>query len=249
MPTEYYLIVLVLITIIGGAIPLLFKHFKHEWMTLLLAFSGAFLLGITSIHLMPETFHELGDQAGIYIMLGFLLQLVIQRISHGVEHGHIHTHDHQTQGITAILPLFVGLSLHAFMEGIPLGFTYQDSQTMPAIFLGVAAHKIPEAITLTVLLLHRESKVNVWQYIIVFSIISPLSGILAMYYGQKFYFISHLLVYVIPIVIGAFLHISTTILYESGTKHHQLSKQKIFIVLLGIAMAMLTLLFHEHSHG
>jgi hypothetical protein len=77
--------------------------------------------------------------------------------------------------------------------------------------------------------------------------VSPISGMMAMYYGQKFYFISNILVYIIPVVIGAFLHISTTILYESGTKHHQLSTQKILVVLLGIGLAMATLLLHVHE--
>jgi zinc and cadmium transporter len=70
---------------------------------------------------------------------------------------------------------------------------------------------------------------------------------MAMYYGQKFYFVSNLLVYIIPVVIGAFLHISTTILYESGTKHHELSRQKVTVVLLGLGFALLTLLLHSHD--
>jgi zinc transporter ZupT len=240
-----FLILLIIFTVIGGSIPFLFKQFKSEWITLLLAFSGSFLLGITLLHLMPETFHDLGEKAGIFIIVGFFFQLILQRFSHGVEHGHVHEHPGHSHNI---LPIFIGLSVHAFMEGIPLGFNYQSSGTMPSIFLGVAAHKIPEAITLSALLLVSPTKYNKWIYVILFALVSPISGMLAMYYGQKFYFISNVLVYIIPVVIGAFLHISTTILYESGTKHHQLSTQKILVVLLGIGLAMATLLLHVHEH-
>jgi uncharacterized membrane protein YciS (DUF1049 family) len=69
-----------------------------------------------------------------------------------------------------------------------------------------------------------------------------------MEFGTRFYFISNLLVYVIPVVLGGFLHISTTILYESGTQHHQLSKQKLLAVLFGLSLAFATLLLHP-SHG
>ncbi len=240
----FYLLLLFVFTLLGGGIPFLFKQFKSSWFTLLLAFSGSFLLGITLLHLMPETFHELGEKAGIYILLGFFLQLILQRLSHGVEHGHVH--DHGTH-IHTISPIFLGLCIHAFMEGIPLGFNYQDTSTLPSIFFGVAAHKIPEAITLSSLLLVTPTKTNKWILVILFALVSPISGIMAMYYGQKFYFISNLLVYFIPVVIGAFLHISTTILYESGTKHHELSRQKVIVVLLGLGFALSTLLLHSHE--
>lgn len=238
-----YLLLLFVLTLIGSMIPVLFKKFNSAWMMLMLAFSGAFLLAITFLHLMPEVFHELGEKAGIYILAGFLLQLGLQRISHGIEHGHVHEHN-ITQH--AVSPIFVGLIIHAIMEGIPLGFSYQSSSTTPSIFLAIAAHKIPEAITLSTLLFIADIKKNKWMLIVLFALASPISGILAMYFGQKFYFVSNQLVYIIPIVAGAFLHISTTILYESGTKHHQLSRQKVIAVMLGLGFALATLLLHFH---
>lgn len=238
-----YLLLLFVLTVIGSMIPILFKRFNNSWMTLMLAFSGAFLLAITFLHLMPEVFHDLGEKAGLYILIGFLLQLILQRLSHGIEHGHVHEHNVTVHAVT---PIFLGLIIHAFMEGIPLGFSYQASGTTPSIFLAIAAHKIPEAITLSALLFAANIKKNKWLLIFLFAVASPLSGILAMYFGQKFYFISNQLVYIIPIVAGAFLHISTTILYESGTKHHQLSRQKVIAVMLGLGFALATLLLHIH---
>jgi zinc and cadmium transporter len=238
-----FFLLLFIASFCGSAIPFLFKEIKSIWMTLLLAFSGSFLLGITMLHLMPESFHELPHKAGMYILFGFFFQLLLQRFSHGVEHGHVHEHKNGEQ-VHAILPIFLGLSIHAFMEGIPLGFNYQATSTIKSVFLGVAAHKLPEAITLGVLLKASKPKQSVWIYLFAFAIMSPLAGVLAVFYGQKFYFITSILTNMIPIVIGAFLHIATTILYESGTKHHELSKQKVIFVLLGIAAALLTLLFH-----
>jgi zinc transporter ZupT len=238
-----YLILLFAITLMGGALPFVFRQLSSKNITLLLAFSGAFLLGISTLHLLPETVLELGEQAGIFILLGFLLQLVLQRFSHGVEHGHVHTHSHSH----TYWPVLLGLCVHAFMEGIPLGFNYQNNHTLPALFLGVAAHKIPEAITLSIFLLGMPGKQR-WLPVIGFALMSPVAAWLAMEFGTRFYFISNLLVYVIPVVLGGFLHISTTILYESGTQHHQLSKQKLLAVLFGLSLAFATLLLHP-SHG
>lgn len=231
----FLFILLFLVSIAACSIPIFFqKYFKENWMTLLLAFSGAFLLAITFIHLIPEVYHELGEKAGIYILIGFGLQLLLQRLSHGVEHGHVH--QHQLAPIS-FHPIFLGLFIHAFMEGIPLGFTYQSEHTMPSLFMAIAAHKIPEAITLSTLLLASNVKINKWIFILLFALASPLSAILAMLLGQNFYFISNQLIYIIPIVAGSFLHIATTILYESGTQHHQLSTQKIIATVAGLACA------------
>lgn len=213
-------------------------------MTLMLAFSGAFLLAITFLHLMPEVFHDLGEKAGLSVLFGFLLQLILQRLSHGIEHGHIHEHGLSSK---AIAPIFTGLFIHAFMEGIPLGFNYQSTRTSPSIFLAVAAHKIPEAITLSALLFATDVKKSQRVLLVFFfAIASPVAGIMAMYFGQKFFFISNQLIYINAIVAGAFLHISTTILYESGTRHHQLSRQKVITVMLGLGFALCTLLLHFH---
>ncbi len=244
-----YLALLFALTLIGAAVPLLKTGFKSSWIPLLLAFSGAFLLGISTLHLMPESFHEVGHQAGLYILVGFFLQLLLQKLSHGAEHGHVHVHDHEGgQHAHTVWPILAGLSIHAFMEGIPLGFNYQSGSTLPSIFLGVAAHKIPEAITLSVLLLSAGiARKKIWWSVFLFAMVSPLAGILALEFGQKFFLISSILTSIIPIVIGAFLHIATTILYESGTRKHELSRQKVIAVLLGLGFALLTLLFGAHE--
>ncbi|MEZ5047925.1 MAG: ZIP family metal transporter [Chitinophagaceae bacterium] len=241
-----YFLILFIITFVSASIPFIAKWYKASWQVLLLAFSGSFLFSISAIHLMPETFHELGHQAGMFIILGFFLQLLLQKFSHGAEHGHIHEHD--THGHQPIGMILIGLGIHAFMEGIPLGFNYQHEGTSPSLFLGVMAHKIPEALTLAAFILSARSISNKWFLIFFFALISPLAGILAMVYGQKFYFISSLLTYIVPIVIGSFLHISTTILYESGTKKHELSKQKIVAILLGVLFALCTYWLNEHTH-
>ena len=60
---------------------------------LLLAFSAAYLFALSIMHLLPEAF-EIGNakQMGLFIVLGFCLQLLIDTFSTGIEHGHVHLH-------------------------------------------------------------------------------------------------------------------------------------------------------------
>lgn len=241
-----YFIFLFVITLGAGLLPFYFKTITEKHLQLLLAFSGSFLLGITLLHLLPESFEEIGAQAGAFIFAGFLLQFLLQRFTHGVEHGHLHCHDGHahSQSLWAIL---LGLSVHAFLEGLPLGFEYNQAHTTSTVFFGVAAHKIPEAFTLGSLLLISKNK-SKWLWVIVFAAISPLAGLLANYFGHtmNFVFVEDAVAFLIPVVIGAFIHISTTILFESGTKHHEMSGRKIGAIILGVVLASLTLLLHQH---
>jgi zinc and cadmium transporter len=55
-------------------------------------------------------------------------------------------------------------------------------------------------------------------------------------------FVNQMLTLLVPIVIGAFIHISTTIFFESGTNHPKLDWKKIIAILFGLGLSLLTML-------
>jgi len=234
-------ILLALVTVVGGAVPLISRPLNDRNMNLLLAFSGSFLLGITCLHLLPETFSEIEGRAGVNLLIGFFLQLLIQRATHGVEHGHAHIHEHGHH--VSVLPILLGLSIHAFMEGIPLGFHYRNAATNPSLYLAIGAHKIPEAMIIGMLLKHSYGRQNAWILLSLFALVTPVSASLATWLGSSYLALSNAVTAIIPIVAGAFIHISTTIFYESGTRHHMLTIQKAGAMILGVTLAALTLAF------
>jgi zinc and cadmium transporter len=88
------------------------------------AFTGAYLLCLTFLHLLPELYHGHGVTAavsplliGSLMLAGFFAQVALDVISMGVEHGHTHAlhHGRMPVGIVA------GLCLHAFVEALALG--------------------------------------------------------------------------------------------------------------------------------
>jgi len=104
--------------LVGGALAFLFRQGTKPTLVLLLSFSGAYLLGITVLHLLPGAFAETNASPGYWILAGFLVQLLLEQFSRGVEHGHVHVHE---RGHTAMaIQVMIGLSLHAFLEGLPL---------------------------------------------------------------------------------------------------------------------------------
>ncbi len=239
------------ITVLGGSLPLWLRPLGVKSMQLLLAFSGAFLLGMTLLHLVPESFEEMGSSAGIYILGGFFLQLLIQKFTHGAEHGHSHVghspaghegHSHEVPAFS----ILAGLAVHAAIEGIPLGFHYRQSGTEPALYMAVAAHKLPEAMIVTSMAALIWGRKRAWLTIILFALITPLTGSLASLLGRSYSAVSQLVIVIIPVVAGVFLHIATTIFYESGTRNHHLTGRKAAAIAVGVGVSLLTLLFHFH---
>jgi zinc transporter ZupT len=249
-----YNLLLFVLTLLGGSAPLWLKSIDEQRTNYLLAFSGSFLLSITLLHLLPETFEDLGHEAGLFVLIGFFVQLLIQRFTHGVEHGHTHVnvedHHHHHHGDShshahaiPLMSVIAGLSLHAFMEGLPLGFNYRFEATEPSLYLAVAAHKLPEAMLLTSLVVHRKGRKSALLVLILFSFITPIASVLASFLGKRYLLMSNVIMWLVPIVAGAFIHIATTIFFESGTRQHMLTWRKTLAILLGVALGLTTLLF------
>jgi len=213
-----------LAVIIGVAIAILTKKQKSTYTKLLLSFSGAFLLALTLFDLLPEVYHHIdAKQTGLYIMCGILLQIILEFFSKGAEHGHVHIHKDDTQ-----FPwlLFISLCIHSFLEGFPI---HQHNDMV----YGVLIHKIPIAILITAFLLQSSySKLQILSFLVIFAAMTPLGTFIS----NNSSFMSNYVNVINAIVIGIFLHISTTILFESG-EGHKFNLSKLIAICLGILIA------------
>ena len=213
---------------------------RQTRLRLLLAFSAAYLFAIAIMHMLPEAFHEQNvKQIGLFIVLGFCLQLVLDTFSTGIEHGHVHLH---SQECHTHLPygIIVGLLLHSFLEGLPVYDIHSamGSNINHQLLLGLGIHNIPITIAFTALLKeHSTNKSKNLLLLILFSIMTPL-GYLSSYALQSFG-LNHYEVYsrsAYALVIGIFLHISTAILFETSD-HHRYNITKVLVMAAGIVLA------------
>ena len=104
MPISEYIFLFATVFLGGGLAFYLYRRLPAWALPLVLAFSGAYLLGITAIHLMPGVFHELEARAGLWLLAGFFIQLLLEVLSQGVEHGHIHAHQRALQCVSSQRP-------------------------------------------------------------------------------------------------------------------------------------------------
>jgi len=239
------LILLTALTLIAGLAPLFIRKNNSTMFHLALVFSGAYLLGITIVHLMPELFSgDLGHQeVALWVIIGYFMQLLLNFFTSGVEHGHLHMADDDHQhGSLTMVTLLAAMSVHALLEGILLSHvslvdTYQRSG---GLLTGIILHKMPAAFALMSLI---RCNYQGWRWpvylMILFSIMTPAGIFFGEYLAQMDWVQSSWLTILFALVTGNFLHISTTILLESSPGH-KLNWAKLLVIFAGTALALLT---------
>lgn len=224
----------------GIAAALLLKPSSKKNLKLLLAFSGAFLLSLTVLHLLPEVYeatlhggggheghdhaHEHGGHAvGIFIMAGIIFQIILEYFSQGAEHGHVHHHDHH-HGMPWLL--FISLCIHALLEGMPVSHH-------PDMAWGIGIHHFPIAIILTAFFINSGmKKLPVLLFMTAFAAMTPLGTLLSgqLAIAEEYY------PYISATVVGILFHISSTIIFESG-EDHKFNLAKLISIGLGVVLA------------
>jgi len=241
-----------LLSILGLALPVLVTGFfalyfklNQSVFKLVLAFGAAYLFSTTMMHLLPEAYGYNNTNVpsinfkavGLFIVIGFSIQLLIENLSAGVEHGHSH---HHTEVCHKHFPygIIIGLLIHSFLEGLPV--YNEGSSTNFQLILGLGIHNIPISFLFVALLKDHHVKVPlVLLFLFLFSMMAPLGYLFSLaVYKMQFMQVLSYQYGAHAIVIGIFLFISTAILFEAS-EEHKYSPAKIISMLLGIVLAFI----------
>lgn len=244
---QYWLIIVFFaVPVLIGILVQRFGRSK-DIVNVLLSFSGAFILAIAVLHILPELYLIGGAGIGKWLLAGFVLQVVLEFFSKGIEHGHTHVH----AGGSFQIIVLISLCIHSLLEGIP--FAGYETETvihdhdhahthtvsiigMPLI-VGVLIHKLPVTVALVSVLLHSKAKTSVLvAYLLMFASSFPagvlVGNLLTPYMGS--------LHKALALAMGMLLHISMTIIFESSNEH-RFNPRRFVAVLLGLLGAMLLL--------
>src|SRR5205823_5412349 len=173
---------------------------------------------------------------GGLILAGFFTQIALDVISMGVEHGHAHAlHGRMPFGVLA------GLCLHALVEAMALGDASRhfDPASRRLLLWSIVLHNYPVSIALLGMLLQTGMKrSSALGLLAVFAAMAPLGmtisahSVLALYSRELMAF-----------VIGIFMHISTTILFESSDVH-RFNLAKLAAIIVGTGLGILSVILH-----
>ena len=221
-----------LLPLLGGVLVRMLKP-EAKWLRLLLSFSGAFLLGVVFLHMLPELYEEAGMGIGVFVLAGFLLQVVLEFFSHGIEHGHVHA----SPGKALPWITLLSLCLHSYTEGIP--FADPEVAGNVPFLAGVLLHKLPMAVALATVLLRSGTPLwTSWAILLIFALAAPLGIATGVMAGENLG--HHFLHNMLGLAIGMLLHISTTIIFESAPEH-RFNAQRFLAVLVGAGLALVSI--------
>ncbi|MBF8963327.1 ZIP family metal transporter [Pontibacter sp. FD36] len=244
------ILVLFFTVVLSSFLVKVFPPDNSRWLKMALAFSGAYLFTITIVHLLPDVL--LGNpnphRVGYWVLAGFFLQLVLELFSHGVEHGHMHTNHHSHGHVGSMPFLLLGsLFIHSFLEGSILveggerhvGH-HHTGENFYAVLLGIAIHHVPAAFALMSVLMSRIGSFRkAFLWLLIFAIGSPLGILVSNYIIKDNIGGEAVFTALTGLVAGNFLHISTTILFETSPDH-RFNRNKLLATLFGLGLALLT---------
>lgn len=245
-----------------GAITVAFKDKIQPILQYFTTVGVAFVLGLLCLHILPEVFHqESSIRIGIFVLIGFIIQLFLELLSRGIEHGHVHEHNHDhdpgqstfLKSNTKFFALIFGLSIHSLIEGIPLFGEFNETAHMHhghehfnfssdfswIFFWSILAHKLPVAIVLTLFMLdNRFTKIKTLFFIGLFAIMTPLGGFIGHYaYNTGWINLQN---YLLAITSGMLLHITTLLIFED---YHSNRDKMTNLALISVGIVISILMF------
>lgn len=235
--------ILFLSAILSGLLVFVIPNLDKKNYKLALVFAGAYLFSVTIIHIMPELFSQAENPTsiGLYVLLGFFLQQILEYFTSGAEHGHVHTHNGEHQhGFTASIMVLVAMIIHALLEGSLLAHpsvihAHHDANSL---LIGIVLHKAPAAFALmSIIVCQLKNNKLAIIFLLLFAIASPLGMLIGDFYVENSALPDQVFTILFAVVSGNFLHISTTIVFETSENHH-FNAKKLVVAVLGALVAV-----------
>jgi len=235
----FYGISAVILTMIGGAVPLM-RKWHDDHLHTFVSFSAGVLIAAAFLHLLPEAAARAAPKMlGFCILVSFLFLFILEKfvMIHPCEESHC---DYHTMGLTA----FFGMFIHTFFDGFALGASLFVQKLGPVVFFAIMAHKIPSSFALSsVLVKARWPKARIVLFIFLFGLAIPLGAVASTFLlhsiGDQATGIA------LALSLGTFLYISTSDFLPEVHRSLERRFQNLVGFFLGIALMSLAA-FLEH---
>jgi len=142
-----YALIAAMGNVVGGLAAVRGARFGLRLIEGMVALGAGFMLSVTIIEVLPESFARGGSGAAGFVLLGYLLVHLSQHTA--TQHFHFGEETHQVTrvaGVTALL----GLLLHTFFDGVAIASGFAVSRELGLLlFTAIVLHKLPEGVTIS----------------------------------------------------------------------------------------------------
>lgn len=235
-----YAAVTLVVTFGGGCLPLI-RNWSHRQLHAVLALATGVFLGAVFLHLLPEISALEHENAGdldsrtlwLYTLVATLSVYLFDALLFR-SHDHDEVHRHRAVGYSALL----GMSLHAFTEGVAFSVLTSDGRVALPYFLSTLGHKLLDGFSLaSVLRLGDFSRVKIFAWIAAFAGLTPLGMLLGDRWVHDLSPHTHAIVS--ALAAGTFLFVSLCELLPEVFHHREDSTVKVSLLLAGIGASVL----------
>lgn len=228
-------------TFLGGLIPSRVSFVSESHLKLGVALGAGLLLGMSLVHMIPEAAELMPGSFGIWLLAGFLLLLFVERFAmvHACEEQHC---DYHRLGWAA----FLGLTVHGLIEGAALATSLVLPNIGPMVLVAILSHKLPSGVVLaTILRLAGTSKSRSLAFVGGVSLSGPI-GLMMSYSLLSHSAFAETAGALLAASAGTFLYIGACDLLPELHKKGDGRWGRLIGFFLGIGVAVLGELFHDH---
>lgn len=233
--------------LIGGVLFLLNKRLARVLSKYALPFAAGVLLGVSLLHLIPESAESIGSNGYLITLIAFLFSFLLEEYL-----THLHHHEDRKQTIDqhATAPLIIfGDSIHNFIDGVTIAAAYLTNPSFGVVItLATFLHETPHEIgDFGVLMSKGWGRVKTFKANF-FSALTTFPGSLFVYF---FAYDSHELIGVLlAISAGIFLYLGASdFIPEIGEKKKGILPWKKFLLLILGALIMYLMSVKSVGHG
>jgi ZIP family zinc transporter/zinc and cadmium transporter len=117
----------------------------------MVALSAGFMISVALADLVPQAVAQHGAQAGLVILMGYVLVHLTQHTV--TPHFHFGEEVHQVTRAVSLSAL-VGLLLHTFIDGVAIASGFEVREALGIlVFVAILLHKLPEGLAISSLFL------------------------------------------------------------------------------------------------
>jgi len=125
-----------------------YREWPRRYLQYFLALGAGYMLSVAFVEVIPEAVRLSGEQALLYVLIGFFIVHLFEHTLAPHFHFGEETHTEEIQHHHARNTVLLGLVIHTFFDGVAIAAGFLVSTWLGAvIFFAVFLHKLPEGFT------------------------------------------------------------------------------------------------------
>jgi zinc and cadmium transporter len=225
---------------IAGGAAIAHRRWEQHYLKYFVALGAGFMLAAALVEMVPESIHLRGHDAGLLVLLGYL---IVHFFEHSITpHFHFGEETHQDEFVHTRTgdSVLIALLIHTFFDGIAIASGFLVSDWLGwIIFLAVFLHKVPEGFTVaSVMLASGRGRRMAWMSSVLLGAATVL-GVLTMTVTR------HAVGVGLPLSAGVTIYVAASDLMPEVNKEPGV--KMALIVFLGVgSLFLLDRLIHVH---